>query len=105
MTEASKTFKAMDEVMGMGDNETNPYDLIDFMLLAGDNLYPVEPELPTEEEFDMLLELFQGDNMRNVDAFAVRGNHDCLFDKSWELTLGEKYEHWIMPSLYYSKEF
>lgn len=41
MTTARNTFAKMDDVVGSASNETNPEDLIDFMIGAGDNIYPI----------------------------------------------------------------
>jgi phosphodiesterase/alkaline phosphatase D-like protein len=42
----------MDDVMKGAKNTTNPEDLIDFMIVAGDNIYAADPLNPTDEEFD-----------------------------------------------------
>mmetsp|Transcript_6383 Transcript_6383/g.5691 ORF Transcript_6383/g.5691 Transcript_6383/m.5691 type:complete len:123 (+) Transcript_6383:217-585(+) len=75
------------------------------MMLAGDNLYATVPDAPTDEEFELMLSLLQGETMKNIDAFAVRGNHDCLFEWWKETSLTRKYSHWIMPSLYYEMKY
>ena len=63
MQTANRTFKKLDDVLGSGNNETNPEDLLDFIIAAGDNLYPLDAAYPTEEEFDMMLSLFQKENL------------------------------------------
>jgi hypothetical protein len=62
---------------GLSDN---PYDLIDFIVTAGDNMYPLIPEYPTEWEFDRMLDLFRKTGLKDQPVYAVRGNHDCKYD-------------------------
>ena len=52
LTIAHRTFGMMDSIMEGASNETNPRDLIDFMLAAGDNMYPMVADHPTDWEFD-----------------------------------------------------
>mmetsp|Transcript_6384 Transcript_6384/g.5694 ORF Transcript_6384/g.5694 Transcript_6384/m.5694 type:complete len:141 (+) Transcript_6384:139-561(+) len=103
--QAKRTFQTMDDQLGAASNETNPEDLIDFMILAGDNIYPMLAEHPTDKEFEALLGLFQTENLRNLDLFVVRGNHDCKFDRERELKLSEEWEHWKMPYFYFKEEY
>ena len=86
-------------------NTTNPEDLIDFMIVAGDNIYAADPLNPTDEEFDQVLSLFQLEHLKNLKAYAIRGNHDCEFAWDREIKLSEKYSNWYFPSLYYKNEF
>jgi len=50
------------------------------MLAAGDNIYPLDPEHPQDWEFDLILNLFKTENLKNLPVNVVRGNHDCKFD-------------------------
>lgn len=60
--------------------------MIDFIITMGDNLYPKVSESPTEDEFKDMLNLFSSRTpMNELPVWAVRGNHDCYFDFTYEL--------------------
>jgi hypothetical protein len=74
-------------------------------MTAGDNLYPVIPDSPTDEEFELMLSLFKYPYLNDLTVNAVRGNHDCVFDWQKELELTNVYDKWHMPSLFYKEEY
>ncbi len=105
MDAARRTFQKMDDILGAATNETDPDDLIDFIFAAGDNIYPTVPTDPQDWEFDEILSLFQSENLKNLPAYVIRGNHDCGFAWDREIKLTQNYSNWHMPSLYYKEEF
>ena len=48
----------MDQIVEKASLDTSPDDLIDFIVTAGDNLYPGKEGYPTDAEFDTMLSLF-----------------------------------------------
>jgi len=46
MSIAQLSFEKMDQIMDGASNTTNPRDLIDFIVTAGDNIYPTIPNDP-----------------------------------------------------------
>jgi tartrate-resistant acid phosphatase type 5 len=102
MSPAELTFNKMNEIIAKA---SDPRDNIDFFITVGDNLYPVNATNPVDSEWDIMLSLFQKPNLTDLPVYAIRGNHDCLFDWKLELELAQKYKKWYMPSLYYKKEF
>jgi hypothetical protein len=57
----------------------------------GDNMYPLDDELPTDEELNSMLGLFKKDSLSSLPIYPVRGNHDCYFkDKNTLLNLSKK---------------
>lgn len=82
MTNARRTFQKMDDVLANASNDTDPENLIDFIMTAGDNIYPTIAEHPQDWEFNEVLDLFQSENLKNLPVYPVRGNHDCKF--SWD---------------------
>jgi len=48
-----------------------------------------------------MLTLFQKPYLKDKMVYAVRGNHDCVFDWKLELELSKEYDKWYMPTLYY----
>ena len=55
MAPAELTFGKMNDIIANG---TTDRDMIDFIMTAGDNIYPVNGSAPTDEEFDTMLSLF-----------------------------------------------
>jgi hypothetical protein len=57
LTDSFFTFGMMNELVKNASLSENPntYDLVDFFVTAGDNLYPVVPDAPTDEEFEKML--------------------------------------------------
>jgi len=51
------------------------------------------------------LSLFKKEYLRNLTVYAIRGNHDCVFDWKREIELSLTYNKWYMPSLYYKEKF
>jgi predicted phosphodiesterase len=63
-----------------------------FILSVGDNLYPLVDEAPTDEEFSTVMTLFQRPGLKDTPVWAVRGNHDCYFDESFEINKSKEFE-------------
>jgi hypothetical protein len=64
---------------------------IDAFFTMGDNMYPLDDELPTDEELNSMLGLFKKDSLSSLPIYPVRGNHDCYFkDKNTLLNLSKK---------------
>ena len=103
MTDPNSVFDAIDAAKGAA--KPGSIDDAEFFLTAGDNLYPADGYNPTDEEFDQMMTLFNTrDNLKDLNVWAIRGNHDCYFDDNFELDMADKYEQWQMPSFYYEKE-
>jgi DNA repair exonuclease SbcCD nuclease subunit len=69
-------------------NPKTQYDFIDYILIAGDNLYPTNDSDPKDWEFEEMLNLFKNQpNINKLPVFPVRGNHDSGFDWQRELKL------------------
>ena len=68
----------------------------DFFITTGDNVYPLVPEEPTQDEFDKVINLFLNrDHIKNLPIYPVRGNHDCYFNDNWfEMNQSKKYPNW-----------
>lgn len=82
-------FQAMEDML------TYPHsmdDLVDYVLTAGDNLYPDSAHHPRDDEFEQILNHFRKPNLKNIPVYAVRGNHDCEFDWKREIFLNETYD-------------
>lgn len=76
----------MDDIYGAAkQGKSSTRDLIDFIMTAGDNLYPRVSEAPTQDEFVDMLNLFKKPNIQDLLVYAVRGNHDCMFNYKDEL--------------------
>ena len=53
----------------------------DFFTTTGDNIYPHDERLVTEDEIKETMSLFQDRAaISNLPIYPVRGNHDCYFD-------------------------
>ena len=53
----------------------------DFFTTTGDNIYPHDEKLVTENEMRETMNLFQDRSaISNLPIYPVRGNHDCYFD-------------------------
>lgn len=48
--------------------------------------------------------LFERENLKDLPVWAIRGNHDCYFDDSFELDKAREYQQWNMPSFFYEKK-
>ena len=107
LTDSYYTFGKMSEIMMEAHESPNPdpRDLIDYFLTVGDNLYPRIGDSPTDEEFDEMMSLFTYPYLDELPIYAVRGNHDAVFDWKAEIELQNRYEKWNMPALYFKKEF
>lgn len=51
-----------------------------------------------------MLKLFKRDKLKDLPVFAIRGNHDCYYQKELLLNLSKKDPQWHMPDLYYTRE-
>ena len=49
-----------------------------------------------------MLGLFKRDAIKDTPVYAVRGNHDCYFDKRRLLDIDDP--QWVFPNYYYTKE-
>ena len=77
LTIAKSIFKKMDEVI---DDTSSAENQIDFIMTTGDNVYPLVGSAPEDSEVTAVLDLFRNtNNIKNLDIYPVRGNHDCLF--------------------------
>lgn len=52
----------------------------EFFVTVGDNLYPKVAAEPTEEEFELMFNLFERESIKDLPIYPVRGNHDCYFN-------------------------
>ena len=51
-----------------------------------------------------MMTLFERKHLKNLPVWAIRGNHDCMFDENFELKKAHQYHQWNMPELYYEKK-
>lgn len=90
MSDPNLVFDAIDKVKGAAIANSN--DDAQFFLTVGDNLYPVVETAPTDEEFGVVMGLFERPNLAELPVWAVRGNHDCYFDANFELDKTKEYK-------------
>ena len=104
MSDPIKNFDAINSYVG---NWTQKGGKIDFFMTAGDNIYVKDEERPTFAEADTVMQLFQNrSNLKDLDIWAIRGNHDCYaLDAYFEVNLTKRYQTWKMPDLFYNKTF
>lgn len=59
-------------------------------------MYPKVAEWPTDQEFDMMMNLFLSrDSIKDLPINPVRGNHDCWYDDMYaETKLAARYPTW-----------
>ena len=50
---------------------------IDFLMTMGDNMYLQNELHPTDEDVDTVLGLFNRSHIKDLNIWAIRGNHDC----------------------------
>ena len=74
MTPAELTFGAMNEIV---KNAENQRDQIDFFMTMGDNLYAHNATYPSEEDIDIMINVFNKSHIDDIPIWAIRGNHDC----------------------------
>ena len=77
---------------------------VDHFITMGDNVYPVVAEEPTSKEFGEMKELFEKDNIADIPIMAIRGNHDCYYDKNVWLDTFKNSSRWDVPYYYFSRE-
>lgn len=96
-----------DAISMMKENaEKDSSEDFEFFITTGDNLYPIEPENPSEDEFEKVMSLFSSrDAIKDLPIYPVRGNHDCIFDDNLEIEIASKYPNWKMNTLFYEKQF
>jgi DNA repair exonuclease SbcCD nuclease subunit len=82
LKQANVVFDAMNHVV---ETAADQIDKAEFILAAGDNIYPAVADAPTQSEFSEMLSLFQRPALSQLPVYAVRGNHDSYFD--WQLEL------------------
>lgn len=99
---AERTFNSMNDIV---KEAKTPEDNIDYIFTMGDNIYPAKPTAPTDDEFELMMSLFNKSHLDNKTIYPIRGNHDCRFDINRELELAKQYPKWNMKSLYYEKLF
>jgi len=103
MTNPKLNFDALDAYVG---NITANGGHIDFLMSMGDNMYLTNEYHPPEKEVDEVMQLFNRKNIKDLNIWAIRGNHDCTSeDQYFQVNLTKKYPTWRMPDLYYSKLF
>lgn len=72
----------------------------------GDNLYLKNETHPTDEDVDKMMALFDKPNLKDLNIWAIRGNHDCLTaDPYFEVNITKRYPTWRMPDFYYTRLF
>ena len=96
MTPAYETFDAMNKLVA----DEN----IDHFVTMGDNVYPIVPQKPTDDEFKQMKDLFKRDNMKDLPVTAIRGNHDCYYDKKTWLQIFKNDTQWDVPYYYFARE-
>ena len=103
ITQAEEVFDAINMVVGQSTDQS--IDRPEFLITVGDNIYPAVADAPTVAEFDLMLSLFDGNrtNLSPLPVWAVRGNHDAMFNWTTELILTMEQSQWMLPSLYYTK--
>jgi len=76
-------------------------------MTTGDNIYVRNEQHPTLEEADLMMGLFTSrEHLKDLNIWAIRGNHDCYaLDAYFEVNLTKRYPTWKMPDLYYNKTF
>ena len=104
MTAAYMTFDALNKMVGNGSSEGHQSEKIDHFITMGDNIYPVIPEDPTEGEFNIMLDLFNKEHLKDIPVMAIRGNHDCYYDKNTWLNTFKMEPKWDVPYYYFSRE-
>jgi hypothetical protein len=84
MTDPNSVFDAIESVKASAIPGSN--DDFEFFMTVGDNLYPKVETVPTDEEFAIMMSLFEREHLKDIPVWAVRGNHDCYFlDENFEL--------------------
>jgi len=96
MEAAEQTFDAINEMV-LEDN-------IDHFITMGDNIYPTVADKPTQDEFKQMFDLFKRKNLKDLPIYAIRGNHDCYYDKQTWLELFKNESKWDVPYYYYARE-
>ena len=74
MTVPNLNFDALNTYVG---NIKQKGGHIDFLMTMGDNMY-LENELhPTDQDVDTVMGLFNRSHIKDLNIWAIRGNHDC----------------------------
>ena len=104
MTGPNRTFNAMDRFVSDLKLKGGK---VDFIFSMGDNLYVENETDPTQQDVDTMMSLFTArENLRDLNVWAIRGNHDCTNkDTYFEVNITKRYPTWRMPDLYYSRTF
>jgi hypothetical protein len=90
-------FDAINTVVG--SSRTDTIGRPDFFITGGDNIYPADYYGdPTQDEWKTMLSFFQRPNLKDLPVYAVRGNHDAMFDSAQEVNLNSQ---WQLPANYY----
>ena len=72
-------------------NEIAANESIDMFFTMGDNLYPLNATNPTKDEIAQMMDLFEDrEHLADLPIYAIRGNHDCYFDKEVLLDLSKE---------------
>lgn len=78
----------------------------DAFLLLGDNFYMHGVKNTTDEQWQQKFEqMYAGDCLKNVKAYAVLGNHDYEGHPGAQIEYTKKQQRWIMPARYYKASF
>ena len=59
-------------------NLTAKGEKIAFLMSMGDNKYLKNESYPTEQDVDTIMSLFNKSHLKDLDIWAIRGNHDCV---------------------------
>ena len=101
LTQAHESFFAIDYVVEKA--QAGSIDDPEFFITVGDNIYPLVGDAPTVDEFTQMVQLFNKTNIADKPVWAIRGNHDAVFNWTYELLLTMEQSQWMLPSFYYTK--
>lgn len=75
MTDPNLNFDAINSYVG---NWTSKGGKIDFFMTTGDNIYVRNESYPNDTEADIMMSLFlTRQHLKDLNVWAIRGNHDC----------------------------
>ena len=79
MEELERPKMVFDAIAQMkSESEKGTAEDFDFFVTTGDNIYPSNPEFPTDAEFESMMNLFiEREPIKDLPIYPVRGNHDC----------------------------
>lgn len=101
LTMADASFDQINTLQSGADK--GDIDRAEFFVAVGDNIYPAIEDAPTEQEFELMLGLWNRPNLESLPTWAIRGNHDAYFNWTYELLVSMEQGNWMLPSFWYSK--